>query len=133
MTNANIMIVEDDAITAMDIENQLKNLGYGVSAKVSSGEDAIQKAKESKPDLVLMDIVLKGEMDGIEAAGEIHTQYGIPVVFLTAFADKDRIERAKITMPFGFILKPFQANKMIILIFFHSGILHGSLVETLAP
>ena len=112
MAKANIMIVEDDAITAMDVENQLKNLGYGVSAKVSSGEDAIQKAKENMPDLVLMDIVLKGEMDGIEAAEEIRTQVDIPVVFLTAFADKDRIERAKITMPFGFILKPFQEREL---------------------
>jgi len=108
MTKVNIMIVEDDAITAMDIENQLKNLGYGVSAKVAYGEDAIQKAKENTPDLVLMDIVLKGEMDGIEAAGEIRTQFDIPVVFLTAYADKDRLERASLTMPFGFILKPFQ-------------------------
>ncbi len=108
MAKINIMIVEDDAITAMDIENQLKNLGYGVTAKVAYGEEAIQKAKENTPDLVLMDIVLKGKMDGIEAAEEIRTQFGIPVVFLTAFADKKRIERAKITMPFGFILKPFQ-------------------------
>ena len=108
MAKINIMIVEDDAITAMDIENQLKNLGYGVSAKVSNGEKAIQKAKENTPDLVLMDIVLKGEMDGIEAAEEIHTQYDIPVVFLTAFADKERLKRAKLSNPFGFILKPFQ-------------------------
>jgi CheY-like chemotaxis protein len=71
MAKVNIMIVEDDAITAMDIENQLKNLGYGVSAKVAYGEKAIQKAKENTPDLVLMDIVLKGEMDGIETAKEI--------------------------------------------------------------
>jgi len=108
MAKVNIMVVEDDAITAMDIENQLKNLGYGVSAKTAYGKDAIQKAKENTPDLVLMDIVLKGEMDGIETAKEIHTQFDIPVVFLTAFADKNRLEKAKLTYPFGFILKPFQ-------------------------
>ncbi len=111
MAKANIMIVEDDVITAMDIENQLKNLGYGVSAKVANGEDAIQKAKENTPDLVLMDIVLKGEMDGIETAKEIRTQFDIPVIFLTAFADKERLKRAKLSNPFGFILKPFQDNE----------------------
>jgi len=116
MAKAKIMIVEDDAITAMDIENQLKNLGYGVSAKVAYGEDAIQKAKENTPDLVLMDIVLKGQMDGIEGAEEIHTQFDIPVVFLTAFADKEKIERAKLTMPFGYILKPFQDRDLKITI-----------------
>ena len=108
MAKVNIMIVEDNAITAMDIENQLKNLGYGVTAKVSYGEEAIQKAKENTPDLVLMDIVLKGEMDGIEAAEEIRTQLDIPVIFLTSFADKDRLKRAKLAYPFGFLLKPFQ-------------------------
>jgi PAS domain S-box-containing protein len=108
MEKVQILIVEDDTIIAMDLENQLKNLGYGVSAKVSYGKDAIQKAKENTPDLVLMDIVIKGEIDGIEAAEEIRTQFDIPVVFLTAFADKERIERAKLTMPFGYILKPFQ-------------------------
>lgn len=108
MAKANIMIVEDDAITALDLENQLKNLGYGVSAKVSRGEDAIQKAKENTPDLVLMDIILKGELDGIEAAKEIHTLFDIPVIFLTAYADKDRLKRAKLANPYGYILKPFQ-------------------------
>ena len=107
MTKVNIMIVEDDAITALDIENQLKNLGYSVSAKVSRGEKAIQKAKENTPDLVLMDIILKGEMDGIEAAEAIHTQFNIPIVFLTAYADKNRLTRAKLTNPYGYILKPF--------------------------
>ncbi len=108
MAKAKIMIVEDDAITALDLENQLKQLGYGVTAKVSYGKDAIQKVKDNAPDLILMDIVLKGEVDGIEAAEEIRTQFDIPVIFLTAFADKGRLERAKLTYPFGFILKPFQ-------------------------
>ena len=93
MAKVNIMIVKDDAITAMDIENQLKSLGYGVSAKVSYGEEAFQKAKENTPDLVLMDIVLKDEIDGIEAAEEIRDLFDIPVIFLTAFADKKRLNR----------------------------------------
>ncbi len=108
MENAQILIVEDDTITAMDIENQLKNLGYGVTAKVAHGEDAIKQVKENTPDLVLMDIVLKGDMDGIEAADEIRSQFDIPVVFLTAYADRKRLERAKLTTPFGYIIKPFQ-------------------------
>ncbi len=108
MAKANIMIVEDDAITAMDIENQLKNLGYDVTVIVSHGKDAIQKAKENTPDLVLMDIILKGEIDGIETAMEIRNLFDIPVVFLTSYANKERLERVKLTMPFGFILKPFQ-------------------------
>jgi CheY-like chemotaxis protein len=108
MPKVKILIVEDDAITAMDMENHLKRLDYNVVGMVAYGEKAIEKVKENTPDLVLMDIVLKGEMDGIEAAGEIHTQFDLPIIFLTAHADKERIERAKITMPFGFILKPFQ-------------------------
>ncbi len=83
MGNEQILIVEDDAIIAMDIENQLKSLGYGVTAKVAHGEDAIKEIKENAPDLVLMDIVLKGEMDGIEGADKIRSQFDIPVVFLT--------------------------------------------------
>ncbi len=108
MEKTQVLIVEDDAIIAMDIESQLKQLGYGVTAIVGYGEEAIAKVRENKPDVVLMDIVLKGEMDGIEAAEEIRSQFDIPVIFLAAFADKDRLERAKLTYPFGFILKPFQ-------------------------
>jgi two-component system cell cycle sensor histidine kinase/response regulator CckA len=116
MEKAQILIVEDDAIIAMDIESQLKQLGYGVTAKVGYGEQAIEKVKENTPDVVLMDIILKGEMDGIDAAREIHTQFDIPVVFLTAFADKNRLERAKLAYPFGFILKPFQNKDLEITI-----------------
>ncbi|MEE8423141.1 MAG: response regulator, partial [Thermodesulfobacteriota bacterium] len=108
MEKAQVLIVEDDAIIAMDIESQLKKLGYGVTGVVAYGEKVIEKIKENETDVVLMDIVLKGEMDGIEAADQIRTQFDIPVIFLTAFANKDRLERAKLTYPFGFILKPFQ-------------------------
>jgi CheY-like chemotaxis protein len=114
MERAQILIVEDDAITALDIESRLKNFGYSVSGKVNYAEKAIEKVEELKPDLVLMDIVLKGEMDGIEAAGIIRSRFDIPVVFLTAYADEEIFERAKLTNPYGYILKPLQDRNLII-------------------
>ena len=108
MEKAQILIVEDDAIIAMDLESRMKKLGYGVTAIVGYGEQAIEKVKENTPDVVLMDIILKGEIDGIEAADAIRTQFDIPIIFITGYADKDRLKRAKLTYPFGFIIKPFQ-------------------------
>jgi len=102
-----LLVVEDEGIVAKDIQIRLGNLGYEVAAVASSGEEAIQKAAETHPDLVLMDITLKGEMDGIEAAEEIISRYDIPVVYLTAHTDGKTLQRAKITEPFGYILKPF--------------------------
>ena len=102
-----LLVVEDEAIVAKDIQIRLRNLGYEVVAVASSGEGAIQKAAETHPDLVLMDIILKGEMDGIEAAEEIISRYDIPVVYLTAHTDEKTLQRAKITEPLGYILKPF--------------------------
>ncbi len=102
-----ILIVEDERIVAEDIEMSLRRLGYDVHGIVHSGENAINNAGKNNLDLVLMDIVLRGEMDGIEAASTIQSQFGIPVVYLTAHADEKMIERAKITEPFGYILKPF--------------------------
>jgi len=102
-----LLVVEDEAIVAKDIQIRLGNLGYEVAAVASSGEGAIQKAAETHPDLVLMDITLKGEMDGIEAAEEIISRYNIPVVYLTAHTDEKTLQRAKITEPLGYILKPF--------------------------
>jgi two-component system sensor histidine kinase/response regulator len=102
-----LLVVEDEAIIAKDIQIRLGNLGYEVAAVASTGEGAIQKAAETHPDLVLMDIILKGEMDGIEAAKEIISRYDIPVVYLTAHTDEKTLQRAKITEPFGYILKPF--------------------------
>ncbi|MFQ5965958.1 MAG: response regulator [Candidatus Scalinduaceae bacterium] len=107
MAKAKIMIVEDEWITADDIKMSLQSLGYTVSSVASSGKEAIQKAEEDRPDLVLMDIVLQGEMDGIEAANQIHSCYDIPIIYLTAYADEKVLERAKITEPFGYIVKPF--------------------------
>jgi PAS domain S-box-containing protein len=102
-----ILVVEDEAIVADDIRETLISLGYTVVGTAKSGESAINKVAETLPDLVLMDIHLAGKMDGIEAAGRIHTQYAIPVIFLTAYADKALLERAKETEPFGYIIKPY--------------------------
>ena len=112
MAKANVLIVEDDRVVAKDIENSLKNLGFGVTAMVDSGEEALSVIKVRTPDLVLMDIVLKGEMSGIEAAGQIRSQFNIPVVYLTAYADEKILERAKITDPFGYIIKPFEEKEV---------------------
>lgn len=103
--DAKILVVEDERITAEDIKSGLEFAGYTVPAIVSSGEDAIEKAGELKPDLVLMDIKLKGEMDGIEAAGQIRVRYDIPVIYLTAYSDETTVQRAKVTEPSGYILK----------------------------
>ena len=112
MAKANILIVEDNLIVAEDIKNSLNSLGYSVSDIVSYGEKVIKKVEENKPDLVLMDIMLKGEMDGIEAAEQIHSRFNIPVVYLTAYTDEKLLERAKITEPFGYIVKPFEEREL---------------------
>ena len=100
-------MVEDERIVAEDIKKSLLNLGYTVSAVVSSGEEAMQNAEEENPDLILMDIVLKGGMDGIEVAEKIHSELHIPVVYVSAYADEKKLQRAKVTEPYGYILKPF--------------------------
>jgi PAS domain S-box-containing protein/putative nucleotidyltransferase with HDIG domain len=101
-----VMVVEDEPTAALDISHRLKNFGYQVPAVVKSGEEALELAQELNPDIVLMDIVLEGAMDGIEAAAEIRSNLGIPVVYLTSHADDGIITRAKITDPFGYIIKP---------------------------
>lgn len=105
---ARILIVEDEAIIAMELKMSLQNLGYEVISIVDSGEKAIELTENEKPDLILMDIRIKGDMDGIDAAAVMRRQFDIPVVFSTAYLDEERIERAKITMPFGYVLKPIQ-------------------------
>ncbi|VVB97629.1 Methanogenesis regulatory histidine kinase FilI [uncultured archaeon] len=116
MVETKILVVEDEVIVADDIQKSLNNLGYTVPATASSGETAIKKAGEYIPDLVLMDIVLQGELDGIETAKQIRSRYDIPVVYLTAFSDKKTLERAKITEPFGYIIKPFRERELKIAI-----------------
>ncbi|MEG4024611.1 ATP-binding protein [Microcoleus sp. S13C4] len=112
MNPIKILVVEDEVIVAQDIAGRLKKLGYAVTATVSSGEEAIQKSIENPPDLVLMDIVLKGDMDGVTAAEKIRIKRNVPTVFLTAYADDKTLQRAKLTDPFGYIIKPFQQNDL---------------------
>ncbi|MBU7009831.1 MAG: response regulator [Theionarchaea archaeon] len=107
-----ILVVEDERIVAEDIRRSLQNLGYLIAAVVSSGEEALKSVAETSPDLVLMDIVLKGEMDGIQAAEHIRSQFSTPVVYLTAYADENLLQRAKITEPYGYILKPFEDKEL---------------------
>lgn len=112
MKTVTILVVEDEAVVAMDIEASLRGMGYQVAGIAATGAEAISKAREYQPDLVLMDIRLRGEMDGIEAARQIRAQAAIPIVYLTAFADEEMIARAKLTEPFGYILKPFQEREL---------------------
>lgn len=107
MIRPRILIVEDEGVVALDLQEQLTHLGYEVVGYVGLGEEAIRKATETMPDIVLMDVILEGEMDGIEAAAQIRAQTGLPVVYLTALANDSVIQRAKVTEPFGYILKPF--------------------------
>ncbi|WP_414526418.1 ATP-binding protein [Nodularia chucula] len=112
MDQVRILVVEDEVIVARTIANQLTQLGYMVTGKASSGEVAIAKALETKPQLVLMDIILKGNMDGIAAAASIRDQLDIPVIFLTAYGDDQTLQRAKLTQPFGYVVKPFTAKDL---------------------
>lgn len=109
---ARVMIVEDENIVAMDIRQRLEMLGYEVTATVTTGEEAIELADKTRPDVVLMDIVLKGEVDGIEAAEEIRRRLGIPIIYITAYSDSKTLERAKVTEPFGYIIKPFEDREL---------------------
>lgn len=108
MSKTNILIVEDESIIAKDIQNSIKKLGYAVAGTCSSGEDAVIAAEEKRPDIVLMDIMLKGELGGIAAAEEIRSKFNIPVIYLTAYADDATLSKAKITEPYGYIIKPFK-------------------------
>lgn len=107
-----ILVVEDESIVALDIQDRLESLGYEVPITVASGEKAIEQAGALRPDLVLMDIQLQGRMDGVEAADEIRRLFGIPVIYLTANADHPTVERAKITEPFGYVIKPFEEREL---------------------
>jgi len=103
MYRCEILVVEDEGIVARDIQATLERLGYSITGTVASGEEAINMARYNHPDLVLMDIVLKGPIDGIEAAQKIRDELDIPVIYLTANADEATVERAKLTEPFGYI------------------------------
>ncbi|NLW77684.1 MAG: response regulator [Methanomicrobiales archaeon] len=107
------MIVEDEMLISMEIKQKLHSMGYDVVGQVITGESAIQKAGEEKPDLILMDIRLKGEMDGITAAKKIMELYDIPIIFLTAHSDKATLERAIAISPSGYLLKPFKGRELM--------------------
>ncbi|QUY44464.1 bifunctional diguanylate cyclase/phosphodiesterase [Acaryochloris marina] len=107
VVSAKILVVEDEGLIALDIESHLIDLGYQVPGIAETGADAILLALEAQPDLVLMDIRLKGNIDGIQAAAKITDKLDIPIIFLTAFADADTLNKAKQVSPFGYILKPF--------------------------
>jgi hypothetical protein len=108
MAQTNVLVVEDESIVSKDIQHSLKKLGYNVVGAAATGEQAVKLAMETQPDIILMDIMLKGEMNGIEAATQIRTETNIPVIFLTAYADESTLNRAKVTQPYGYIIKPFK-------------------------
>jgi len=108
----NLMLVEDERIVAFDLQRQLHGFGYRVGAVVASGEQAVKKVADEKPDLVLMDIHLEGSMDGIQAAAEIRNRHRIPVVFLTAYAEDDTLRRALESRPFGYLVKPCEGREL---------------------
>ena len=112
MSKVKILIVEDENIVAMHIKHKVESLGYQVTAITPSGEEAMEQVAKSSPDLVLMDIVLKGQMDGIETAKKIRDAYDIPVVYLTAYSDESTLKRAKIAEPFGYLIKPFEDREL---------------------
>lgn len=112
LTHSKILVVEDESIVASHIAETLKHSGYDVTDTVSSGERALQSVGEDKPDLILMDIVLDGEMSGTEAAEKINSRMDIPVIFLTAYSDKKTVAKAKGVGPFGYIVKPFKEKDL---------------------
>ena len=112
MTKARVLVVEDESIVSLEIQSRLRRLGYKVAGVVDTAEKAVEMADRLKPDLVLMDIQLKGQMDGVEAAAQIGDHLKIPVVYLTAYADEATLRRAKVTEPFGYILKPFEEREL---------------------
>lgn len=112
MPSCKVLIVEDEAIVAEDLKGMLKKLGYEVVGIADNGQDALALAANQHPDLVLMDIHIQGPMDGIDTAEQIAVHHDIPVTYLTAYADEKTLERAKATLPYGYILKPFEERDL---------------------
>lgn len=112
MKKTSILIVEDERIVAIDMKNRLSNLGYDIIGVASRGEEAVRIAGSKKPDIILMDIMLSGKMDGIESANRIREDLNIPVVFLTASTDDTTLQRAKISEPYAYITKPFEIHEL---------------------
>ena len=116
MSTADILVAEDERIVARHISEVLRRSGYRVPATGGTGEAAVAKAAELKPDLVVMDVALGGAMDGIEAAGRIREQTGTPVIYVTAYADDAMVDRVKRTEPAGFVLKPFDDRELRVMV-----------------
>ena len=112
MSPAKIAIVEDEVVVAMELESRLIDLGYRVAGTAVTGTEALELIARTKPDLVLMDVKLPGGMDGIEAAQEVRDRYHLPVVYVTAHADEETLQRAKLTSPLGYIVKPFSEQDL---------------------
>jgi PAS domain S-box-containing protein len=112
MDKARILIVEDEIIIALDLRTRLTGLGYDVPPPLATGEEAVCKVDQLRPQLVLMDVVLKGHMDGVQAAEQIHAGFDIPVIYLTAYSDEQTLQRAKVTEPYGYVLKPFEDREL---------------------
>jgi PAS domain S-box-containing protein len=110
--HAKVLIVDDEVVVAEDIRRQLRSFGYTVVGVASSGSDAIRLGGEHRPDLILMDIKLKGSMDGIETARSIQARFDIPVIYLTAFSDEETLERARRTLPLAYLIKPFVSTDL---------------------
>ena len=112
-SQASILVVEDELIVAHSLQARLQRHGYTVIALARTGDEALSAIARQRPDLILMDIHLADDVDGIEVAERIRGQHDIPVIFLTAYSDDETLSRAKITEPFGYIIKPFEARELI--------------------
>jgi len=112
MSANKILIVEDEAVVSLDVTRRLEKMGYEVMGRIASGEEALELIEKERPDLVLMDINLQGEMDGIETATKLYKEYNLPVIYLTAYAGESTLERAKESKPYGYILKPFKEREL---------------------
>jgi PAS domain S-box-containing protein len=132
MNKIKILIAEDEQIVAKNIEKRLTADGYKVVASVSTGEEAIEKAKSFSPDIILMDIKLKGKIDGIETADIIRRDFHLPVIFLTSYADEETFQRAKNTEPFGYLIKPFENKELnrVVELALYKNKIYQELVET---
>lgn len=108
MGKVNVLLVEDESIVAKDIQLSLKRLGYNVLGIENTGEKAISSARKLDPDIIIMDIMLKGKINGIEASEKIRKEQNIPIIYLTAYADENTLSKAKITEPYAYIIKPYK-------------------------
>jgi AmiR/NasT family two-component response regulator len=112
MPNERVLLVEDEAVVAMDLVSRLEQIGHVVVGSLRRAEEALEAARRLEPTVVLMDIRTPGAVDGIDAAGQIHEQLGIPVIYTTAYADKKTLGRAKGTLPFGYLIKPVDTRAL---------------------